>query len=113
MNGPIKMYRTKQIVRHDIQVKLPSCMYRLKNIHSRRNGMADGSSDHVSPHSKKLDIIDQVKQFLKVLFTSNIIHATFNHLESLFLNKKALLLRNLLKLTCMTHSYQFLQTTVK
>lgn len=67
MDGPIKMYRTKQIVRHDALVKLPTCMYKLKNIHLEKNGMVDGSSDHVSPTKKKLDIIDQVKQFLKVL----------------------------------------------
>lgn len=107
------MYRTRQIVRHDIQVKLPTCMYKLKNIQSGRKAMVDSSSDHVSPPNKKLDIIDQVKQFLKVLLISNIIQATFNPLTSLFLNKCTILFRNLLKLTCMTHSYQFLQTTVK
>lgn len=75
MNGPIKMYRTKQIVRHDAFVELPSCMYKLKNIHFRKNGMVDGSSDHVLPTKKKLDIIDQVKQFLKVLLISYILES--------------------------------------
>lgn len=107
------MYRTRQIVRHDVQVKLPTCMYKLKNIHSLRNAMVDSSSDHVSSQNKNLDIIDQVKQFLKVLFISIIIQATFNTLTSLFLYNCGLLFRNPLKLTCMTHSYQFLQTTVK
>ncbi|KAJ8959962.1 hypothetical protein NQ318_009395 [Aromia moschata] len=58
MNGPIKMYQTRQIVRYDIPVELPKCMYTLKNIHSTRNGMVD-SSDHVSSSDKKLDIFDQ------------------------------------------------------
>lgn len=80
MNGPIKMYQTRRFVRHDIPVELPKCMYALKNIHSR-NGMVDGAVDHVSTENKKLDIFDQVKQFLKVSFISNIIFvllATFN-----------------------------------
>ncbi|XP_018571406.1 probable aminoacyl tRNA synthase complex-interacting multifunctional protein 2 isoform X1 [Anoplophora glabripennis] len=64
MNGPIKMYQTRRFVRHDIPVELPKCMYTLKNIHSR-NGMVDGAVDHVLAKNKKLDIFDQVKQFLK------------------------------------------------
>lgn len=73
MNGPIKMYRTRQIVNHDFVVELPKCMYTLKNIHSIKNGMVDDSADHVSLQNKKLDIFEQVKQFLKVLFISIII----------------------------------------
>lgn len=107
------MYRLKQIVRHDLPVQLPTCMYKLKNIHSGRNGMIDDSADHVSPPNKKLDIIDQVKQFLKVLFISYIIDTLLNHLTHLFLITSFLLTRILLKITCMTHSYQFLRTTVK
>lgn len=113
MNNPIKMYRTKQIVQHNLPVQLPNCMYKLNNIHSGRNGMVDGSSDHVSSPNKKLDIIDQVKQFLKVLFIFNIIKAILKHVRHLFLSKTFVLTRNLLKITCMTHSYQFLRTTVK
>ncbi|KAJ8968860.1 hypothetical protein NQ317_016783 [Molorchus minor] len=58
MNGPIRMYRTRQIVRHDIAVELPQCMYTLKNIHPMKNGMV-ASTDHVSSSAKKLDIFDQ------------------------------------------------------
>lgn len=106
MNGPIKMYRTKQVVRHDIPVKLPTCMYKLKNIHSALsaglNGMVDGSSDHVSPPNKKLNIIDQVKQFLKVLLIFNSKHASFKRLTTIFGCKTYVLTKNLLKFTCMT-----------
>lgn len=68
MNGPVKLYQTKQIVRHDLAVELPKCMYKLKNIHESRsnNTMVDGLSDHVSPPKKKLNILDQVKTLLKV-----------------------------------------------
>ncbi|CAH1170434.1 unnamed protein product [Phaedon cochleariae] len=67
MNGPIKMHRTKQIIHHNIPVQLPKCMYNLKNIHSRStNGVVDGSHDHVGVSKNKLDIFDQVKQFLKI-----------------------------------------------
>nr|CAH7737124.1 unnamed protein product [Callosobruchus chinensis] len=65
MNGPIKMYQTKQIVQHDFPVELPKCMYRMKNIHARRNGMVDGPNDHVTSSEVKLEIFEQVKQFLK------------------------------------------------
>lgn len=69
MNGPLKMYQTKQIVKHDLVVELPKCMYKLKNIHeSRNNSMVDGISDHVSHPKKNLNILDQVKKFLKVLY---------------------------------------------
>lgn len=65
MNGPLKMYQTKQIVQHDFKVQLPNCMYKLKNIHGR-NGTVEQRTDHVSSAPKKVDIFDQVKQFLKV-----------------------------------------------
>lgn len=67
MNGPTKMYHMKPVIVHDFTVDLPKCMYRIKNIHSQRNN-ADGTEDHVSLPNKKLDIFDQVKQFLKVLY---------------------------------------------
>lgn len=67
MNGPTKMYSLKQIVRHDFPVELPSCMYKIKNIHSidkykTRNGMVGDGVDHVSSSRKKLDISDQNNQ---------------------------------------------------
>ncbi|CAH1112542.1 unnamed protein product [Psylliodes chrysocephalus] len=66
MSGSIKMYRTTQIVKHDLPVKLPKCMYTLKNIHSRdTKGMVAESTDHVSTLNKNSSIFDQVKQFLK------------------------------------------------
>ncbi|CAH0555322.1 unnamed protein product [Brassicogethes aeneus] len=64
MNGPIKMYQTKPIVRHDVPVQLPTCMYKIKNIYGPRNGEVD-PADHVSTANKKLDISEQVKKFLK------------------------------------------------
>lgn len=85
MNGPIKMYRMKQIVQHDVPIKLPTCMYKMKQIYSGRNETIDGSRDYVAPPNKKLDIIDQVKQFLKVLFISYIICDVLIHLVPLFL----------------------------
>jgi aminoacyl tRNA synthase complex-interacting multifunctional protein 2 len=63
MNGPLKMYRTKQVVHHDFKVELPDCMYKLRNIHAARNGMVDQrTTDHVSSSTKKLDIFDQNNQ---------------------------------------------------
>ncbi|RZC39907.1 aminoacyl tRNA synthase complex-interacting multifunctional protein 2 [Asbolus verrucosus] len=63
MNGPLKMYRTKQVVRHDFKVELPDCMYKLKNIHASRNGMVEQrTTDHISSPTKKLDIFDQNNQ---------------------------------------------------
>lgn len=71
MSCSIKMYRTTQIVKHDLPVKLPKCMYTLKNIHSRdTKGMVAESTDHVSTLNKNSSIFDQVKQFLKVLYSS-------------------------------------------
>ncbi|XP_044271083.1 probable aminoacyl tRNA synthase complex-interacting multifunctional protein 2 isoform X2 [Tribolium madens] len=64
MNGPLKMYRTKQVVRHDITVQLPDCMYKLKNIHAARNGMVEQRTDHISSAPKKVDICDQNNQNL-------------------------------------------------
>lgn len=66
MNGPVQMYRTKQIIKHDVPVELPKCMYKMRSVHSSANGgvvIAD-QQQQVAP---KLDIIsEQVKQFLKV-----------------------------------------------
>lgn len=83
MNGPVKMYRMKQIVHHDVPIKLPTCMYKMKNIYPERNTTADGPRDHVTPPNKKLDLIDQVKQFLKVLFISCIIYDVLINLTNL------------------------------
>lgn len=66
MNGPVRMYRQKPIVRRDISVTLPECMYKLQNIHAARNNTVVQQYEHVPPSDKKLDIIEQVKQFLKV-----------------------------------------------
>lgn len=70
MNGPVKLYLTKQIVRHDVPVDLPTCMYKIKNIHGLWNGTVIKTSDHVFTPNKDLDISDQVKQFLKVFIFS-------------------------------------------
>lgn len=72
MNGPLKMYRMKPIVLHDFPVDLPTCMYRMKNIHAARNtNTADIAAeqrigDQSATSSRKLNILDQVKLFLKV-----------------------------------------------
>lgn len=71
MNGPVQMYRAKPIVRRDIAVKLPDCMYKVKSIHASRNNKAAEQSDHVSPKTIS-DISQQVKQFLKVLLFSKL-----------------------------------------
>ncbi|XP_028131210.1 probable aminoacyl tRNA synthase complex-interacting multifunctional protein 2 isoform X1 [Diabrotica virgifera virgifera] len=66
MNGPIKMYRTRQIIHHDQKIDKPKCMYALKNIYSKDSqDMVDESTDHVSRTNEKSTIFDQVKQFLK------------------------------------------------
>ncbi|KAJ3642721.1 hypothetical protein Zmor_025479 [Zophobas morio] len=59
MNGPLKMYSTKQVVQHDFRVRLPECMYKLKNIHAARNGVVERGTDHVATSTRKLDIFDQ------------------------------------------------------
>ncbi|XP_019866982.1 probable aminoacyl tRNA synthase complex-interacting multifunctional protein 2 isoform X2 [Aethina tumida] len=61
INGPIKMYEKRPIVRHDVPVELPTCMYKLKNVYGSRNGVVE-SADHVSTSDKKLDIFDQNNQ---------------------------------------------------
>lgn len=66
MNGPTKMYRTRQIIRHDLPVSLPNCMYKLKNIHATSDPIGP-LDNHVSPFKKSVDISEQVKQFLKNL----------------------------------------------
>lgn len=66
MNGPVKMYRTRQIVQNDLKVSLPNCMYKLKNIHATSDETGP-LGDHVSPTKKSVDISEQVKQFLKNL----------------------------------------------
>ncbi|XP_074033789.1 aaRS-interacting multifunctional protein 2 isoform X2 [Leptinotarsa decemlineata] len=62
MNGPIKMYRTTQIIKHDLPVELPKCMYALKNIHSNSKSDCGSNEDHAKASNKKLDIFDQNKQ---------------------------------------------------
>lgn len=61
MNGPATMYRTAQVIRHDLPVELPDCMYKVRNVHgqSRVADLADRS--HVGA-----DITEQVKRFLQV-----------------------------------------------
>lgn len=61
MNGPVQMYRTKQIISHDMPVELPKCMYQMRSIHSSAERGADQQE-----RPPKVDITEQVKQFLKV-----------------------------------------------
>lgn len=64
MNGPMQMYRTKQIIRHDVPVELPKCMYKMRSVQSSGSGgSVVAGQQQVAP---KLDITEQVKQFLKV-----------------------------------------------
>ncbi|GJQ71668.1 hypothetical protein Trydic_g11364 [Trypoxylus dichotomus] len=65
MDGPLKMYLTKPAVRHDLPVELPNCMYKMKNIHTVRNGAVITDTGHVSTTKENLDTFDQVIQFLK------------------------------------------------
>lgn len=67
MNGPVKMYKTRQIIRHDFKVQLPECIFKMKNIHATSDETGP-LGDHVSPAKKSVDISEQVKQFLKVFF---------------------------------------------
>jgi len=60
MNGPLKMYRTRQIVPSDMVVDLPDCMYKMKSIHGVRNGVVEQRGEHIT--RKKLDIFDQNNQ---------------------------------------------------
>lgn len=97
MNGPVQMYRTKQIVRRDIAVNLPDCMYQVKSIHGLRNNRAAEQSDHVSPKTI-LDISQQVKQFLKVLLFSIISLRITNVLFASKLTKVSLTYHNFFKM---------------
>ncbi|XP_017772222.1 PREDICTED: probable aminoacyl tRNA synthase complex-interacting multifunctional protein 2 [Nicrophorus vespilloides] len=69
MSGGIKMYAARQIVRHDLPVELPNCMYTLANIH--RNGVttkASATKVATGQHQQQqpsADISEQVKLFLK------------------------------------------------
>ncbi|KAI4461155.1 aminoacyl trna synthase complex-interacting multifunctional protein [Holotrichia oblita] len=62
MNGPLKMYLMKPVVRHDLPVELPSCMYTMKNIHTVRNDIAITDTGHVSTTKENLDTFDQKNQ---------------------------------------------------
>lgn len=67
MNGPVQMYRLKPIVVHDIKIDLPDCMYKLKPIDSETSNIKEERLDeHVWSPNSKVDICEQVKQFLKV-----------------------------------------------
>lgn len=75
MNGPVKMYQTTQIIRHDLPVNVPNCMYQMKNILSGSKinfvggehvSLSSSSSTSVSTSNKTLDISEQVNNFLKV-----------------------------------------------
>ncbi|KAK9686199.1 AIMP2 lysyl-tRNA synthetase binding domain [Popillia japonica] len=62
MNGPLKMYLMKPVVRHDLPVELPNCMYTMKNIHTVRNDIAITDTGHVSTTKENLDTFDQKNQ---------------------------------------------------
>lgn len=62
----MKMYHLKPVVVHDFAVEVPKCMYRLESIHKLKK--VDEPKESVSSPEKKLDIFDQVKQFLKVFY---------------------------------------------
>ncbi|KAK4876449.1 hypothetical protein RN001_012871 [Aquatica leii] len=64
MNGPVQMYKTRQIIKHDLKVDLPTCMYGMRNIHAKTNDLGP-LGDHVSPFQDSADISKQVKQLLK------------------------------------------------
>lgn len=112
MNGPAAIYRIKPIVKHDVIINLPKCMYRIKNIHATRNGVGplDG---HVKPR-KNLDISEQVKLFLKVFIYFFCSTRFRNHRYILISTHMCTLTILFPKFNCMTHwTYQFLWTTVK
>ncbi|KAK5645508.1 hypothetical protein RI129_006808 [Pyrocoelia pectoralis] len=55
MNGPVNFYKTREIIRHDVQVLLPNNMYKMKNIHG--NDKDEGHlGDHVSPFEDTFNI---------------------------------------------------------
>ncbi|KRT79744.1 hypothetical protein AMK59_7848, partial [Oryctes borbonicus] len=62
MDGPLKMYLVKPVVRHDLPVELPNCMYKMKNIHTIRNGAVITDTGHVSTTKENLDTFDQKNQ---------------------------------------------------
>lgn len=67
MNGPLKIYQTKAIIRHDLPVELPGCMYKMKNILSDQKSQPSGGHVSASPN-KNLDLSEQVNKILKVSF---------------------------------------------
>lgn len=97
MNGPVQMYRAKPIVRRDIAVNLPDCMYKVKSIHASRHNKTAEQCDHVSP-KRNLDISQQVKQFLKVLLFSTLYLRLSNMLVATKLTKVFLTYHNFSKM---------------
>lgn len=93
------MYTLKPVVVHDFAVEIPKCMYRLSNIHSPRK--VDGSEEHVSSPAKKLDIFDQVKQFLKVLYHFFISYSFLLRFMHFNFNKFACTHHNCKKFNCL------------
>lgn len=61
MNGPVSMYRCRQIIHHDQPIQLPDCVFKTKNI------LAVNTSAVGEKISNNLDISQQVLNFLKVL----------------------------------------------
>ncbi|KAF5272118.1 hypothetical protein FQA39_LY01200 [Lamprigera yunnana] len=66
MNGPTQMYKTRQIIKHDVDVVLPNCMYGMKNIHAYGDDVGP-LGDHISPFEDSANISNQVMQVLKSL----------------------------------------------
>ena len=68
INGATKMYKMQPIIDHDLKINLPSCMFHMRNVHSREKEVDTKITEGRIPTSyENLDTFDQVIQFLKVL----------------------------------------------
>ncbi|XP_031351818.1 probable aminoacyl tRNA synthase complex-interacting multifunctional protein 2 isoform X2 [Photinus pyralis] len=55
MNGPVNFYKTREIIRHDVEVSVPNNMYKMKNIHDKKT--KEGPLvNHVSPFQDSVNI---------------------------------------------------------
>lgn len=67
MNGVTKMYKMQPVIDHDLKINLPSCMFQMRNVHSREKEVGTKITEGRIPTSyENMDTFDQVIQFLKV-----------------------------------------------
>ncbi|XP_022917781.2 probable aminoacyl tRNA synthase complex-interacting multifunctional protein 2 isoform X1 [Onthophagus taurus] len=60
-----QMYAMRPLIDHNGPLELPQCMYKMRNLHSGRNGEVINDTGHVVVSKGNLDTFERVYQFLK------------------------------------------------